>query len=200
MFDKSEYTAVVKITDNDSGELQKDVKVTKTKAENGDDIDKPIAVDGLTVKFINTKKEAKIKLTKLIDKYFDAGESTNATMVFTIKYKDEDGNTVERSDGVQFDPKKDFTQMVEFDHIPLDTEIEITETYSGNYKPENKTQTLTDDDLKEIDGEFVYAVTFENRLVRSDREMGIINKYEKDADGNFVIRHRVGVDEEEQPK
>ena len=81
------------------------------------------------------------------------------------------------------------------DDIPLDTDIEITETYSGNYKPVEGTKTLTKDDVRLIDGEYVYTVTFENRLVNSISEKGIINKYEKDADGNFVIKHRVGIDE-----
>jgi len=195
IFDKSEYTAVVTITDNDSGTLQKDVKITKTKDADGKEIAEPEEVDGLTVTFTNTRKKAKILLTKTIDEYYDAGDKTNASMVFTVTYKDAEGNTVSRNANVQYDAESDTTQIVEMDDIPLDTDLEITEIYSGNYKPVEGTKTLTKDDVRLIDGEYVYTVTFENKLIKINRGFGIINMYKQDADGNFVIEHRVGIDE-----
>ena len=72
--------------------------------------------------------------------------------------------------------------------------------YSDNYKPAAP-KTVKPEDLITTDAEGkildepYYEVEFENKLVRHNSTKGIINKYAKDADGNFRIEERVGAED-----
>ena len=84
--------------------------------------------------------------------------------------------------------------------VPLDTELTVTEVYSGNYKPAapktvKPADLITTDAEGKILDEPYYEVEFENKLVRHNSTKGIINKYSKYAGDNFRIVERVGAED-----
>lgn len=162
---------------------------------------------GVKFNFINEKKYTELKLTKIVDGYMDSGQKTNATIVFTVSYKvkDKDGEyvPVTRTAEVQYKPGDLGNKVTVIRKIPYDLkDLSVTEVYSGNYKPKDATQTPV---LKlDKNGIGIYTVTFENKVDNHKYTGGIINKYQKDADGNFKFKESIkdgtGVEETTIPE
>ena len=133
----------------------------------------------------------KLKLTKTIDGYNAGdteGEFTNATLVFKVTYK-VDGEEIVRYMNVQYNADTGAVTTAELDKIPIDADISVDEVYSDNYESEQTSdiELVTDEET----GESYYTVSFDNTLKRIEHGSGIINKYEKDASGNFHLQYRI---------
>ena len=65
----------------------------------------------------------------------------------------------------------------------------MNKTNSDNYESEQTSdiELVTDEET----GESYYTVSFDNTLKRIEHGSGIINKYEKDASGNFHLQYRI---------
>ena len=179
---------------------EKPVTVTVSQTDDGK-LEAKSSLGEIGAQFIN-EQFTRLKLTKTIDEYVAGdteGEKTNATLVFKVKYT-VDNKEIVRYMNVQYTAVSGKATTAELDKIPLDAEISIEEVYSSNYKGTKVSgvELVTDEQT----GEQYYAASFENELVRSENGSGIINKYEKDADGNFSIQYRIenGTNKDDSPK
>ena len=172
-YDLTERPATVTVSQTEDGKLE----ATNSLGETG-------------AQFTN-EQFTKLKLTKTIDGYNAGdteGEFTNATLVFKVTYKVDDEEIV-RYMNVQYNADTGAVTTAELDKIPIDAEISVDEVYSDNYESEQTSdiELVTDEET----GERYYTVSFDNTLKRIEHGSGIINKYEKDASGNFHLQYRI---------
>ena len=172
-YDLTERPATVTLKQTEDGKLE----ATNSLGETG-------------AQFTN-EQFTKLKLTKTIDGYNAGdteGEFTNATLVFKVTYKVDDEEIV-RYMNVQYNADTGAVTTAELDKIPIDAEISVDEVYSDNYESEQTSdiELVTDEET----GESYYTVSFDNTLKRIEHGSGIINKYEKDASGNFHLQYRI---------
>ena len=112
----------------------------------------------------------------------------------------EDGTEFDEYKNVYFNAESGKSDTVSM-KVPVGIELTVTETYSGNYEPEEKTKTIQPETLIKDDPETgqpmeipYYKVTFKNHLVNHTHTQGIINQYGS-SDGQTVIEERIGVDD-----
>ena len=157
-------------------------------AEIGPDVD----TDYVTV--INTyveKEDIEIKLTKSIEKYFDASKTSSATFVFKVEAEDTDGETLyEGYHSLIFTKAGNDSEVIKLEGMTGVAKIKVTEVYGAGYSPADGEVTKTIDITtaqKNSDGQYEVAFenTFDNKVVQSS---GVINRYENGAykDGSAV--------------
>ena len=159
------------------------------------------------IEMTNDRAYGELLLTKeidgfpqILDENGDPYEHTNATISFRITGTMEDGTEFDEYKNVYFNAESGKSDTVSM-KVPVGIELTVTETYSGNYEPEEKTKTIQPETLIKDDPETgqpmeipYYKVTFKNHLVNHTHTQGIINQYGS-SDGQTVIEERIGVDD-----
>ena len=143
------------------------------------------------VKVINTYEgdnDIELMLTKAVDKYFDASETSDATFVFKVEAfgEDETAALYEGYFSLTFTDAKDRSEVIAIRGISGIKSIKVTEVYGPGYSPEGeaeKTVTIGSDNAdKNEDGQYLVSFTnkFDDKVVQGS---GIRNHYE---DGQYV--------------
>ena len=124
----------------------------------------------------NTYDRKYLDIEKTVGSFASSGTEA-ATFVFQLIGKDKDESEVyNKYVGMNYDPAKPETHKLSVNDIPtgLDT-LQVTEVYSSNYTPDQKTKTAilieASDEVKEH-----YEVSFENNNPEQKFGTGIINK------------------------
>ena len=175
-YDENTYIATVTVTDDTKGKLHTKVSWSIKGSEDEASVDEGVLEVG------NVYEATKLKLTKKMDERIALPEDKeNATVVFRIIGTDKDGKVIyENHVGLTFDEKSRTYETRTIRDVPINAEITVEEVYGGNYTSEDGNVKAAE--LKEVDGEMIWVVEFENTPTDDDFTEGIVNKYEYTED------------------
>ena len=167
-YDTSVKTVKVNVTDDGKGKLTAVVVEGSDKAE-----------------FTNTKAYTEVEITKDLKNYVQHKGVKEVTLAFRVVDKETKGSKFSAAGGITFtqaEVESGQTKTVTIAKIPTDIPVEVTEVYASNFKPGDKPSDYTVE-LKLEDG--VYKASFTNTFDDVNYNSGIINKYEKNAEGGY---------------
>lgn len=155
------------------------------------------------IKINNVVELKKLKITKNIQQYMDAGQ--NVTIAYEIICKDEKGNPVLTNyAGITITPDDinadgSCSKDVTVTGIPANAKtIQVTEVYSGNYTAAGGEVTKTLTYEKDFDAdEAQWEVSYDNNMTGHNPSDGVVNKYEYNKDKKDFDARQEGLGTEE---